>query len=248
MDNNSILEQTKDILTLSETAEYLKIAEKTLLRMIHRNEIPVAKVGSQYRFLRNVLEDWLISKMKVLPSNDVTRLIEQQGELLSVWRLLDEDCMVLDMKASDRESVLAELAGPLAEAGLISAIDTFTSKLLAREEMVSTAIENGVALPHLRKPEENPSGRPVIVFGRSKMGVDFGAPDGRKSHLFFLLCTDSEVIHLRVLSLLSRILHEPETIPSLEKAAGTADVVALIHKIERKVTGGKNGPGNNSKG
>ncbi len=227
-----------DILTLSEAADYLKIAEKTLLRMIHRKEVPAAKVGNQYRFLRNVLEDWLISKMKVLPSNDVTRLIEKQGELLAVWRLLDETMVIPDLPGSSKEEVLEQLTLPLAEAGLLEHAEGYTRKLLDREEMISTAVENGVALPHLRKPEENPSGRPVIVIGRSRQGIDFGAPDGQKTKLFFLLCTDSEVVHLRVLSLLARILKIPGLLSSLLEAETAEEIISLIHAAETRMAGG----------
>ena len=239
MDNNSSNMPNEDILTLSEAANYLKIAEKTLLRMIHRKEVPVAKVGNQYRFLRNVLEDWLISKMKVLPSNDITRLIEKQGELLAVWRLIDETTVLPDMRAATPEETLRQLTVPLAASGQLNNVEGYTAKLLAREQMVSTAIENGVALPHLRKPEENPAGKPLIVVGRSLNGVDFGAPDKKKTKLFFLLCTDSEVIHLRVLSLLAQIIKQTGLISSLLQAEKAGEIISIIHAAEKRMAGGK---------
>jgi len=238
MDNNSFKTQSEEILTLSEAAGYLKIAEKTLLRMIHRKEVPAAKVGNQYRFLRSVLEDWLISKMKVLPSNDVSRLIEEQGELLAVWRLLDEKMVLPDLPAAPKEEILRQLTAPLAEAGMLNSVESYTAKLIAREEMASTAIESGAALPHLRKPEENPPGKPVIVLGRCREGIDFGAPDGGKTKLFFLLCTDSEVIHLRVLSLLARIMKIPGLLSSLLQADTAGEIISLIHAAETRVAGG----------
>ncbi len=244
MDNKVFIPLKEDVMTLSETAEYLKVAEKTLLRMIHRNEIPVAKVGNQYRFLKNVLEDWLISKMKVLPSNDITRLIEEQGKLLAVWRLLDENLIITDMKAGTKEEALEELTTPLVNIGLITDPRPFIEKLSAREAMASTALERGIALPHLRKPEENPSGKPRIVFGKSKKGLDFNSPFGDRTYVFFLICTDSELIHLRVLSLLARILNQPGAIDALRNAEKPEDIISLIYRTETELSGGIHESGN----
>lgn len=239
MDKKFFKSPQDDILTLSEAAAYLKIAEKTLLRMIYRREIPAAKVGNQYRFMRSVIEDWLLSQMKVLPSNDLTRMLNDREDFISIWKLLNESMIILDMAAENRGEVLKALTMPLADANIVSNAETYIKKLLAREEMASTAIENGVALPHLRKQDENPSGKPLIVFGRSREGIDFGAPDGEKTHLFFLLCTDSEVIHLRILRRLSLILRQQEIIRSLREAEDPKDIISIVHKAETDLPGGK---------
>jgi excisionase family DNA binding protein len=60
-----------DVMTLSEVASYLKVAERTVLRMVHGGEIPCAKVGGQWRFLRTVVDDWLLSRMSLTPSGEM---------------------------------------------------------------------------------------------------------------------------------------------------------------------------------
>ncbi|NBB74869.1 MAG: PTS transporter subunit EIIA, partial [Bacteroidetes bacterium] len=58
-----------DVMTLAEAAGYLKVAERTVLRMVHSGEIPCVKVGGQWRFLRTVIDDWLLSRMNFAPSS-----------------------------------------------------------------------------------------------------------------------------------------------------------------------------------
>ena len=59
--------EQKEVMTLGEVASYLKVAERTVLRMVHNGEIPCAKVGGQWRFLRTVVDDWLISRITFPP-------------------------------------------------------------------------------------------------------------------------------------------------------------------------------------
>jgi len=73
MDND---DKSTELLTLAEVAHYLKVAEKTVLRMVHNNEIPSIKVASQWRFRRSMIDDWLMSQMKSPPKNELVKLIE----------------------------------------------------------------------------------------------------------------------------------------------------------------------------
>ena len=72
-----------EIMTLSEVASYLKIAEKTVSRMITRGEIPCTKVASQWRFMKSMIDDWLISRMNVVPQNDLAKILENPEGLIN---------------------------------------------------------------------------------------------------------------------------------------------------------------------
>ncbi len=222
-----------EVMTLSETAKYLKLAERTVLRMVHRNGIPCAKVASQWRFLRTVVDDWLITRMKVVPQNDLAGLIASGLDIVPLSRLIREELILTDLQPGPKDRVLHQLVQPLLEQKIIENGEAFVEKLLQRERLVSTGIGKGVAVPHLRKPQDNPRGEPVLVVGLCREGTDFDALDGRKTYLFLLLCTDSEVVHLRVLAKLNTILGNPEALGRLTRAREKDEIVRIFIKAEQ---------------
>ncbi len=223
-----------EVMTLSEVAVYLRLAEKTVLRMVHRGQIPCAKVASQWRFLRSLIDDWLIAKMRVVPQNDLARLIESSPEVVPLTPLLKAEHVVLDLRPGSREDVLHQLVQPLLRTRFIDREKPFVDKLLERERIVSTAVGRGVAIPHLRNPQENPGGGPVLVVGICREGTDFEAQDGEKTHLFFLLCSDSEVVHLRVLAKVNRIAGRKDAMTRLIGAESPAEVIKILVRADQE--------------
>jgi PTS system nitrogen regulatory IIA component len=207
-----------EIMTLSEVANYLKIAEKTVSRMITRGEIPCTKVASQWRFMKSMIDDWLISRMNVVPQNDLAKILENPEGLIPFTRITNDDFIVENLKPGSKKEILSQLIVPLVEQEIIEDADEFLRKLITREKMVTTGIGRGVAIPHLRHPKENPGGLPRMVIGICKAGTDYDAMDGKLTHLFFLLVSDSEVVHLRVLAKLNQILREGEFVNRLTHA------------------------------
>jgi PTS system nitrogen regulatory IIA component len=221
-------EEAAEVMTLPEVAAYLRLAEKTILRMVHRGQIPCAKVASQWRFLRSMIDDWLIAKMQVVPRNDLSRLIESSPEAVPLSRLLRSEHVVPNIRPGTKEEVLRQLMQPLLRSRFIDREQPFLDKLLEREGIVSTAVGRGVAVPHLRNPRENPAGGPVLVVGLCRDGTDFDSPDGEETRLFFLICTDSEVVHLRVLAKVNRIARKAEVMSRLVGAGSPAEVLQVL--------------------
>jgi PTS system nitrogen regulatory IIA component len=204
-----------EILTLAEVAEYLKLSDKTILKMVKNQEIPCAKIANQWRFSKPGLNDWLTSKMEVIPQNDLSRLIEKEYDSVPLSRLMDQENIILPLKARNQEEVIRELAEKAHKSRLISDKDLFVTKLLEREELTSTSIGSGIAIPHLRKASSEVVKEAKIIIGVSEKGIDFSSFDGEPTNLFFLLISDSEVVHLRLLSKLSRILRQDDAIKAL---------------------------------
>jgi len=207
-----------EIMTLSEVATYLKIAEKTVSRMITRGEIPCTKVDSQRRFSKSMIDDWLTSRMNVVPQNDLAKVLENPEGLIPITRLTSEDLIIDSLRPGSKKDILTQLIQPLVQQEVIEDADDFLRKLLTREKMVTTGIGRGVAIPHLRHPKENPGGGARMVVGICAQGTDFESIDGKKTYLFFLLVSDSEVIHLRVLAKLNQILREGDFVTRLTNA------------------------------
>jgi PTS system nitrogen regulatory IIA component len=107
---------------------------------------------------------------------------------------------------------------------------------MAREEVLSTGFENGVAMPHPRTPLPDAIGQSIIAYGRTLSGIPFGAPKRALTDLFFLvLCRDSRT-HLLVLARLARILQIPGFIESLREAEDSRTSYDLICAADQQLS------------
>ncbi len=222
-----------EILTLAEVAEYLKLSDKTVLKMVRNQEIPCAKIANQWRFSKLALNDWISSKMEVIPRNDLTRLIEKEFDSVPLSRLMDTANIILPLKARTREEVINELGQKAFESRLISDKSVFVKKLMEREELTSTSIGSGMAIPHLRNASPEVVKEPKIIIAVSPEGVDFGSFDGELTKIFFLLVSDSEVVHLRILSKLSRILMRDQAASELQSIHSKTGFIQYFIEAEK---------------
>ena len=218
----------KKIMTLAEMADYLKVAKRSLLRMAQRGDIPATKVASQWRFMRTVVDDWLITKMKALPDRDLQTLIDSEKLPVPLSALLRPELVRLDIEDVGVERVLEMLTELLVRQNLLADSKYFVDKLVEREEMISTAIFPGIAIPHARKPEECPVGEPRIVVGVSRKGVDFNSLDGQATHLFCLICVNQVLLHLKVIAELALVFRRPNLLEELITARDPDQVLRIL--------------------
>ncbi len=207
------------IMTLEEMADYLKIAKRSLLRMAQSGDIPGTKIASQWRFMRSVIDDWMISRMKSLPRGDLEKLAQTERLPFPLYRLLPAELVSLEIRPGSKRAVLEQLIELLEREGPIADRQGFLQKLLEREEMVSTAIFPGIALPHFRKPEENPLAEPRLALGVCRQGTDFDSLDGRPTFALFLVCANNVVLHLKIIAELALLFRQPGLIERLRSAA-----------------------------
>ena len=227
-------QNTLDIMTLSEVAEYLKLAEKTVLRMVHRGRIPAVKIASQWRFLRSVINEWLLIQQNFPVQNDLTTLIQSESELVPLARIMDLDYIILNLRPGTKAEILRQLIAPLVNRGIVTNEEWFLNKLLYREQLASTAMGRAVAFPHLRRLSENPKGAPPVLLGICPQGSDFDAFDHLNTQLFFLLCSESEVIHLRIMVKLTAMLQKKRIIVRLTAAKSKEEVVSILIQQEKE--------------
>ena len=213
------MNEDKKIMTLAEMADYLKVARRSLLKMAERGDIPATKVASQWRFMRSVVDDWLITKMKTLPDRELQKLIDSEKLPVPLSALLRPELIRLDIEDVGVKRILEMLSEPLIRQKLLDSSEDFVSRLVEREEMVSTAIFAGVAIPHFRKPEECPVTEPRIVVGVSRDGVDFNSLDGKSTFLFCLICANQVLLHLKIIAELALLFRRPDLIEQLRSAA-----------------------------
>jgi PTS system fructose-specific IIA component/PTS system nitrogen regulatory IIA component len=138
-----------------------------------------------------------------------------------------------DLKAEDKPGVIREMLKALEEAGSIDPAETesIVKAILKREELGSTGIGRGVAVPHTKHPSVN---RLVGTVGISQEGVDFDSLDGEKVHLFFLVISppDRPGDHLRALENISLKLRNETFCRFLTQCKTTEDVLQLLDEAD----------------
>ncbi|MDV5034631.1 PTS fructose transporter subunit IIABC [Vibrio diabolicus] len=144
-----------------------------------------------------------------------------------ITKLINEDLIKLDLKASSKEDVFKELVAVLHAQGRISDQTQFLSDIKAREELGNTGFEDGVAIPHAKSAAVI---EPAVVIGVSKSGIDYGAEDGLPSKLFFMIASPDggDNHHIEVLAELSSKLIEDGFIDAFLGAANSQDALALL--------------------
>ncbi len=138
-----------------------------------------------------------------------------------------------DLKAADKESSIAELIDGLVEAGELRASDRddIIRAIMKREELGSTGIGRGIAVPHTKHPSVQ---KLVGTVGISSSGVEFESLDGEKVQLFFLLVSppDRPGDHLRALENISRQLRDDMFCRFLKQSKSADDIVQLLEEAD----------------
>ncbi|HSU55042.1 MAG TPA: PTS sugar transporter subunit IIA [Candidatus Dormibacteraeota bacterium] len=130
---------------------------------------------------------------------------------LTLSRLLSPAGINLNLASNDRETVLGELVGQIPElANQPEARLTLLRALHEREQLHSTGIGDGIALPHARNALVGLVDHPLIIFARHSKGIPYGSIDDVPARLFFLLIAPTVTQHLAILARLSRLLRDPK--------------------------------------
>ncbi len=146
---------------------------------------------------------------------------------------VSKDAIRTNLDVDDKEQVIRSMATALLEAGKVSEDehDSIVEAILKREELGSTGIGRGVAVPHTKHPSVNELVGTVAV---SEGGVDFDSLDGEKVHLLFLLVSppDRPGDHLRALENISRQLRDETFCRFLKQSKSPADVWTLLEEAD----------------
>ncbi len=150
--------------------------------------------------------------------------------------LLSPATINLNLKSTDRDSVLQELVNQISElTNEPEARQTLLRALHEREQLHSTGIGDGIALPHARNGLVGLVDHSTLIFGRHAQGIPYGSIDAQPARLFFLLIAPTVTQHLAILARLSRILRDPKLRQALLQAESPQKVIELIRDFEGKI-------------
>ena len=151
--------------------------------------------------------------------------------MIRICEVIREEGIVLDLVSHEKVAVIKELVNAVRDLGLIEDEEKFLADILKRENLESTGIGLGVAIPHARTRAAREL---ILAFGRSANGVDFNSLDGKPSHLIFLIAApeDQKSQYIMALARLSKILRREETRTELSNASTPAEVIGILKEAE----------------
>jgi PTS system nitrogen regulatory IIA component len=140
---------------------------------------------------------------------------------------LPVECVEANLESVDGKGVLTELSALLVRARCVPEGTDLVTILMNREELGSTGLGGGIAIPHVRL--KNVSSLRVAV-GRSVPGVEFNAADGLPVHFFFLVVSSESAAadHLKALAQISRLLKKSHVRKALLGAGGREEILEVI--------------------
>jgi PTS system nitrogen regulatory IIA component len=154
---------------------------------------------------------------------------------MKIMDFLSKKAIVMDIKSAKKEDVIKELVDALINAEEIEKRhrNKLVESLMVRESLGSTAIGQGIAIPHTKSDCVS---RLVAAFGISKKGVDFDSLDGELAYIFFLLVApqDSAGPHLKALARISRLLKDKYFRDTLRACVDEKSIVSVISQEDEK--------------
>lgn len=155
---------------------------------------------------------------------------------MKILDFLCAEAVICDLKATNKKDLIDEMVSTMVEAGAfekkskVKIIDV----LMAREALGSTAIGQGIAIPHGKTDCVD---KLVAGLGVSKKGIDFDALDGEPAYIFFLLAApvDSAGPHLKALARVSRLLKDKYFRESLKSAKDRKEIIDLVSREDAQL-------------
>ncbi len=194
-------------LTIRDVSKLLNISERTIYRWIKQKSIPAYKIHDQYRFNKAELMEWAAAN-KVGVSPEIFREPElASGSVPSLSEALKSGGIHYRVEGKNKETVIKASVDLLKLPEDIDK-DFLIKVLLAREELGSTGVGDGIAIPHVRNPIVLNVSHCLVGLAFLEKPVDFGAIDGKPVHCLFTLVSPTARVHLYLLSRLAFALRD----------------------------------------
>ena len=212
-----------DILTIEEVAKYLRVSERTVYDWAQKGEIPSGKIGTVCRCKKSEIEKWVNDRLSSgTKANSVNQVIQ-------IRNILSPDRIVY-ISQSTKHDALVELAANLSTAPQVKFAKELETEILKREELMSTAIGHGIAIPHVRLSSVTDL---VMSVGICKTPIiDFQSIDDIPVQLLIMIAAayNQHSYYLQTLSFLSAKLKKTELRDALLNSTSSETAYELLIK------------------
>lgn len=228
---------------VDQLAAYLHLPPQQVARLADRGGLPGRKVGGGWRFSRAEIHHWLEDRIGLSGDDELAAMelrwrrdAGTEDEHPTVSAMLPLEAVAVPLAARTRGSAIASMVELAAQSGLLWDSEKMADAVRAREEMASTALDNGVALLHPRRPMPSILAEPFLALGITTQGIPFGSGRSGLTDVFFLVCSTSDRGHLRTLARLSRIIAAAGCLDELRSATEPAAAYEVIARREAAIS------------
>jgi len=228
---------------LEAVAEYLHLSPADVEQRVKDRQIPYEKRGDRIVFRKSEIDQWASQRILRLPGERLAAYHEKSTH--AARKILPHEAILPEMLATGaiasamtsktKSSALRDLVALADKTGHLNDTKTLVESLEAREELCSTAMPGGFALPHPRTPEPYLFEQSFIVVGRPVQEIHFGAPDGEPTRLFFLLCCQDDRLHLHTLARLCVLALKTKILEQLRDAPDAATMRDALVAAEQAI-------------
>ncbi len=221
-------------LSVKDAAQLLSVSEKTIYRWLKQGLVPVYKVNESYRFKRAELLDWATSRRLGVAPEAFSEPESNAEPLPTLSEALEVGGVFYRIEGNNRNEVLADAVEHLR---LPDEFDRhyLTQVLVARERLSSTALGDGIAIPHPRSPGLMNLTRATVTLCFLEQPVDFKALDGRPVGLLLLILAPYLRAHLHLLSRLGFALKDAEFRQALRDVESRERIFAALKAAEERI-------------
>ena len=213
-------------LTLKEVSSILGIPSREILRMVRARKIRAYKIYSQYRFNRDELNEWIL-KGRIPVSSEVLSLV-QSSVPVKMYSLFERGGVYYDIEGSTVADVIRNSVQRITIPANTDR-EKIIASLLEREELMTTGMGEGIALPHPRNPILADVGSESVSICFLRDPVDFNSIDEKPVHTLFIILSANPRRHLEILSKISFLCRKPDFYDMIISRKNTAEI---MHAIE----------------
>jgi nitrogen PTS system EIIA component len=219
------------LLTVREAAALLRATERQVYRWVDEGEIPFQRVRDQVRFNRTDLLEWATARRVPLSLEAFDAGLDPEDRAPSLAQAIRAGGVHLEVPGDDRESTLRAVVERTPVPPSIDR-ELLLEVLVSREQTASTAIGDGIAIPHVRQPLVAPGAAATVSVSHLANPVSFNAADGKPVRVVFLIVSPTVRTHLQILAHLARALHDRDFREALERRVPTEALADEAERVE----------------
>ena len=231
----SIIVQVPDtILNIRQLAEYLMVSEKTVYRMLDRNQLPAVRVGAQWRFRRQDIDSWLSEEVQRVEFEGKRGALDANESDIAIAPLLAPENVWLSVAATSRDDLIRFA---ITEATLDSHVDRdhLIRSILEREAICSTAVIPAAAFPHPTDPRPFRFSRKRVLLAILRDRIDFHDLQGHRPRLVGIILARSVQGQLLALSRAIKVFGDASLVDQLVATQTPEGAIGLVRDAEAAI-------------
>ncbi|MFV2065576.1 MAG: PTS sugar transporter subunit IIA [Pirellulales bacterium] len=221
-------------LTAPDVARLFGVSESTVARWVEDENLPAREVNAQYRFDRAELLEWATVRRKRFSPSIFQEVNGDRVAELHLADAMEAGGITSDVKGSSKQDVYRMVLDGLTLPEQVDG-DSLVAMLLARERSGSTAVGNGIAVPHPRYPMVLGVSRPLVRLCYLEEPLDFSGSDGKLVDTLFVMICPTVHDHLQLLARLASLLTSDSFRALLARRAGQEEILRAVRREEEAV-------------